>query len=72
MGGLQEASWIDFKSIWEGFGEDLGGSWEDFGQFRNCSTLTFVTVLPLLLQLFYPYSRNCSTLIPKTVLSSLP
>ena len=30
---LQEATWIDFGSILEGFGEGFGRSWEDFAQF---------------------------------------
>ena len=29
--GPQEAFWMDSGSIWEGFGENLGGSWGDSG-----------------------------------------
>ena len=29
--GLQEAFWMDSGSIRGGFGEDLGGSWENLG-----------------------------------------
>ena len=29
--GLQEALWMAFGSIWEGFGEDLDASWENLG-----------------------------------------
>ena len=29
--GPQEAFWMDSGAIWEGFGENLGGSWGDSG-----------------------------------------
>ena len=47
--GLQEALWMDFRSIWVGFGEGFGGFRENVGAFfRNFFAFFRISLEPVL------------------------